>query len=83
MPRYLDVHNDALGLTAEDFAQAQAENIAVQGTFGVRYLRYWYDPMTGKIFCLSDAPSKEALIAVHEAARHGTPDEIFEVQEYQ
>jgi len=53
----------------------------VQGRHGVRYLKYWYDPTTGKAFCLSEAPSKEAVLAVHEDAHGIVADEIFEVFE--
>ena len=34
------------------------------------YVRYWYDEATGKVFCLAEAPSAEAAIAVHREA-HG------------
>jgi hypothetical protein len=49
----------------------------------VRYLKYWYDPATGKVFCLSDAPSIEAALAVHREAHGMMPDDIFEVQEFE
>ena len=28
---------------------------------GVRFIRYWYDERTGKVFCLSEAPNAEAV----------------------
>ena len=40
----------------------------VQDKRGVKYLRYWMDEAAGKIFCLADAPTKEAAIAVHKEA---------------
>jgi len=36
------------------------------------------DPTTGKVFCLAEGPSKEAVPRVHEKAGHPT-DEIYEV----
>jgi hypothetical protein len=33
------------------------------------------------VFCLVEAPSKEAAIAVHREAHGMTADEIFEVKE--
>jgi hypothetical protein len=48
--------------------------------FGVRFIRYWYDEATGKVFCLSEAPDREAITAAHRAA-HGLADEIVEVHE--
>ncbi|MDQ6675159.1 MAG: DUF4242 domain-containing protein [Chloroflexota bacterium] len=85
MPRYLDIHNGQFGLTADMLAAGHARDLAVQSKYGVRYLRYWYDAATGKIFCLSEAPSKEAALAVHYEADGdaGLPDEIFEVQEFE
>ena len=85
MPRYLDIHNGQFGQTPEMLAASHARDLAVQSKYGVRYLKYWYDAATGKIFCLSEAPSKEAAIAVHHEAEGdaGLPDEIFEVQEYE
>ncbi|MGH2352396.1 MAG: DUF4242 domain-containing protein [Chloroflexota bacterium] len=82
MPRFLDIHHNVFGATPEALAEAHAKDLAVQAKYGVRYLKYWYDPASGKVFCLSDAPSKEAAMAVHREAHGMVPDEIFEVQEY-
>jgi Protein of unknown function (DUF4242) len=81
MPLFLDVHNGAFGVTAEAMAEAHAKDLAVQAKYGVRYLQYWYDPVSGKVFCLSDAPSKEAALAVHREAHGVEADDIFEVLE--
>ncbi len=82
MPRYIDVHHQlAQGLTEEERAVVHARDLAVQGKHGVRFLKYWYDPATGRTFCLSEAPSKEAVLATHQEAHGQTADEIFEVFE--
>jgi hypothetical protein len=81
MPLFLDVHNGVFGVTAEDVAEGHRKDLAVQAKYGVRYLKYWYDPVSGKVFCLSDAPSKEAALAVHREAHGLMPDDIFEVLE--
>jgi hypothetical protein len=47
----------------------------------VRFLKYWYDPVTGRAFCPSEGPSKEAVMAVHRQAHGSAADEIFEVFE--
>jgi hypothetical protein len=44
-------------------------------------MRYWYDEGTGKVFCLVQAPSKEAAMAVHREAHGLVADEIIEVKE--
>ena len=47
----------------------------------MNYLRYWFDEGTGKVFCLVEAPSKEAAAAVHREAHGLMADEIIEVKE--
>jgi Nickel responsive protein SCO4226-like len=81
MPLYLDVHNRVEGLTTERIVEAHKKDLAVQGKYGVSYIRYWYDEGTGKVFCLCQAPSKEAAAAVHREAHGGMADEIIEVKE--
>jgi len=78
---YLDVHNRIEGLTAEAVAGAHQKDLAIQGKYGVNYLKYWYDEGTGKVFCLVEAPSKEAAATVHKEAHGLVADEITEVKE--
>jgi hypothetical protein len=81
MPLFLDTHRNVQGLTAAAAAAAHAKDVEVQAKYGVRYFRYWYDEATGKIFCLAEAPSMEAAIAVHREAHGMVADEITEVRE--
>lgn len=81
MPLYLDVHNKVEGLTAAGAAEDHRKDLAVQHKYGVNYLRYWFDEGTGKVFCLVEAPSKEAAEAVHREAHGSLADEIVEVKE--
>jgi uncharacterized protein DUF4242 len=81
MPLYLDVHHRVEGITPEMAAAAHKKDIEVQEKYGVNYLRYWYDEGLGKVFCLVQAPSKEAATAVHREAHGAVADEIFEVKE--
>jgi len=81
MPLYLDVHHRIEGLTAGALAEAHQRDLQVQHKYGVSYLRYWYDEGTGKVFCLVQAPSREAAAAVHREAHGHLADEIHEVQE--
>jgi hypothetical protein len=81
MPLFLDIHNRIPGLTGEMAMDAHARDLAVQDKYGVRFLRYWYDESTGKVFCLFEAPSKEAGEAAHREAHGGIADEIIEVIE--
>jgi hypothetical protein len=81
MPLYLDVHHKIDGLTDDGVADAHSKDLKVQHKHGVNYLRYWYDKGTGKVFCLVQAPSKEAAAAVHREAHGLLADEIIEVKE--
>ena len=81
MPLYLDVHNKIEGLSKEAAGDAHAKDLRVQQKYGVNYLKYWFDVGTGKVFCLVDAPSKEAAAAVHREAHGLVADEIIEVNE--
>ena len=81
MPLYMDVHHHVEGLTAEAVEGAHQRDLEVQAKYGVKYLKYWFDEATGKVFCLVEAPSKEAAEAVHREAHGLVADEITEVQE--
>ncbi len=81
MPLYIDVHKKIDGLTAEAARAAHAQDIAIQDKYGVKYLKYWYDESTGRIFCFVEAPSREAAIAVHRESHGILADEIYEVTE--
>ena len=81
MPLYLDVHHKIEGLTGAGLGDAHQKDLKVQNKYGVNYLRYWYDEGTGKVFCLVEAPSKEAAAAVHREAHGLVADEIIEVNE--
>ena len=81
MPLYMDVHDRVEGLTPEAVAGAHQKDLETQGKYGVTYHKYWYDTGTGKVFCLVEAPSKEAAERVHREAHGLVADQIFEVRE--
>lgn len=81
MPLYLDIHHKIEGLSGEGAAEAHQKDLQVQHKYGVNYVRYWYDEGTGKVFCLVEAPSKEAAAAVHREAHGLVADEIIDVKE--
>jgi hypothetical protein len=81
MPLYLDVHNKIENLTSEGVADAHRKDLETQNKYGVNYIRYWFDEGTGKVFCLVEAPSKEAAAAVHREAHGFVADDIVEVKE--
>lgn len=81
MPLYMDIHAHVEGLTADAVSHAHEADLNTQEKYGVKYLRYWFDEQSGKVFCLVEAPSKEAAIAVHQEAHGLVADEIIEVRE--
>ena len=81
MALYMDIHRHVEGLTGEAAAGAHARDLDVQAKYGVEYLRYLYDEGTGTVFCLCEAPSKEAAEAVHRKAHGLLANEIIEVKE--
>ena len=81
MPLYMDHHHKVDGLTADAVAGAHQRDLEIQGKHGVEYLKYWFDEGSGAVFCLVNAPTKEAAAAVHREAHGLEADDITEVQE--
>jgi hypothetical protein len=81
MPFFMDIDKRLDGLTAEAVAWAHEKDLAVQHKDGVKYLRYWFNEKDGTVFCLSEAPTKEAAEGVQREAHGLVPDEIVEVKE--
>jgi hypothetical protein len=81
MPLYMDIHKNVEGLTAAAAAEGHQKDLEVQGKYEVKYLHYWLNEAEGTVFCLCEAPSKEAAEAVHREAHGGVADEIIEVKE--
>jgi hypothetical protein len=77
----MDHHHKVEGLTADAVAGAHKRDLEVQDKHGVKYQRYWFDEGTGAVFCLIEAPNKEAAVAVHREAHGLLADDITEVKE--
>lgn len=78
MARYIDIHSGVLGATEGQLRAAHARRLSVEAAEGVRFERAWLDQEFGKVFCLSTAPSKEALMRAHEQAGQ-TVVEVYEL----
>jgi hypothetical protein len=78
MARFMDVHSGFVGVTAEQLAAAHEADLAIEGEEGVHFEQAWLDPESGKVFCLSTGPSKEAVMRIHERAGHPTA-EVYEL----
>ena len=78
MAKFMDVHSGFVGVTEDQLAEAHRQDLAVEKDEGVHFERAWLDPDSGKVFCLSEGPSKEAVMRVHEKAGHPT-SEVYAV----
>ena len=81
MPIFMDTHAKVDGLTAEAVAGAHSRDLEVQDKHGVKYLKYWFNEGTGRVYCLVEAPDAEAARAVHQEAHGLVADDIVEVIE--
>ena len=82
MPVYIDVHENLReGITPQTVADAHARDAEVERKHGVRHLQYWFNEEARRLYCLVEAPSKEAAAAVHREADGLIADEILEVRE--
>ena len=81
MPLFMDHHKNVEGLTADAVAEAHGKDVEIQDEYGVKYHRYWFNEESGEVFCLAEAPSKEAMETVHREAHGLLADEITEVKE--
>jgi class 3 adenylate cyclase len=80
MPSYMDIHEIPGGVSAEDVAKAHAQDVEVQGKYGVSYHKYWVNEKEGKIFCLCHAPNAEAAKQVHREAHGLVPEKVIQVE---
>ncbi|MGW0803559.1 SCO4226 family nickel-binding protein [Nonomuraea sp. NPDC002799] len=78
MAKFMDVHSGFVGVTEDQLREAHERDLAIEDAEGVHFERAWLDPDSGKVFCLSSGPSKEAVLRVHEKAGHPTT-EIYEL----
>jgi Protein of unknown function (DUF4242) len=76
--KFMDVHSGFVGVTEDQLREAHQCDLAIEGAEGVHFERAWLDPASGKVFCLSSGPSKQAVLRVHEKAGHPT-EEIYEL----
>lgn len=78
MPEFMDVHHNMKGLTKEDLKAAHDADLAIQGEENVVFKSAWADPEAGVVYCLSEAPSADAVKRIHERTGHPA-DEVHPV----
>ncbi|MFN8633324.1 MAG: DUF4242 domain-containing protein [Chloroflexota bacterium] len=79
MPLFMDVHEQANAPAAPHVEGERTRDLAVRGYHGVSSLKYWYDRGSGRVYCLVDAPNKEAAAAMHREAHGLVSDELVAV----
>jgi AraC-like DNA-binding protein len=78
MPIFMDLHN-VPGVTPKEVAEAHSLDMKIQDEFCCRAMTYWIDQDKGSVFCLIEAPDKEAVSEMHKKAHGLIPNEIIEV----
>ena len=78
MPIYMDVHI-VPGVKAKDVAEAHYKDLLVQEEHKCKCMTYWIDEERESIFCLIEAPGKEAVEEMHGRAHGLIPNKIIEV----
>jgi len=79
MPIYMDVHI-VPGVKAKDVAEAHYKDLMHQDEHKCKCMTYWIDEERENIFCLVEAPNKEAVTEMHNKAHGLIPNKIIEVQ---
>ena len=78
---FLDVHRLTPGIKPEAVAQAHQKDLAVEGKYGVDFIKYWVAPDEGLVFCLASASDSESLRKTHAEAHGLLPDNIYLVEQ--
>lgn len=78
MPIYMDVHI-VPGVKAKDVAEAHYKDLLHQDEYRCKCMTYWIDEKRESIFCLIEAPEKEAVKEMHRKAHGLVPHKIIEV----
>ena len=79
MARFIDVRDGFAGATNEQISAVHDADQAIEGEEGVHFDNVWLDPEAGRLFCLSTAPSKEAVMRIRERTGHPVT-EIYEIR---
>jgi len=78
MPIFMDVHI-VPGVKAKDVAEAHRLDLLHQQEHGCSCMTYWIDEARENIFCLIEAPDKQAVEEMHSKAHGLIPNKIIEV----
>ena len=75
---HMDVHEGMFGITPEALRDAHQADLDIQDSESVDFQHAWADPESGRVWCISEAPSADAVRRIHERAGHPAA-EVFPV----
>jgi len=78
MPIYMDVHI-VPGIKAKDVAEAHRKDILLEAEYECKCMTYWIDEERENVFCLIEAPGKQAVEDMHRKSHGLIPNKIIEV----
>jgi AraC-like DNA-binding protein len=67
------------GATANEVAEAHRKDLLFQQEHNCTCMTYWIDEKRGNVFCLIEAPTKEAVEELHGRSHGMVPNTIIEV----
>src|SRR4051812_20668157 len=77
---YIDVHHFQPGTVKfEDVAKAHTKDLAVEGKYGVDFIKFWVDESEGLVYCLSSSADSESIRKTHAEAHGLLPAQISQV----
>jgi class 3 adenylate cyclase len=77
VPLYMDIHRFQ-DVTHDVVEKCHITDLEAAERFQARYLKYWYNQADGHVFCLIEAPTRDAAVACHVGTPH--PEVVIEVQ---
>ncbi len=78
MPIYMDVHI-VPGVKARDVAEAHRKDLLIEREHDCKCITYWIDEERENIFCLIEAPNKDAVSEMHGRSHGLIPNKVIEV----
>lgn len=73
----MDIHR-LERVTRDEVEKCHLTDLEAAERFNVRYLKYWFNQDHGHVFCLIEAPNRDAAVACHVATP--LPEALIEVQ---
>jgi hypothetical protein len=80
----MDTHERVRAITMDGVTRAYERSLDVQARHGARYIKMWVHQDAddhGLMYCLIEAPSREAVVLVHLDAHGLLPNDVYEVVE--